>query len=192
MADQHPPEPGATSVRPVAGERATEGKDVPEAQSADAAATIAELRARVAELEDRWRRAAADLENMRKRAAQEMARQQAQERARVAAEWLPILDNLDLALAHAESDPAAIIEGVRAVRDQAVALLARLGFARHDDVGTTFDPARHEAVNVVTDPQVPPGTIVRVLRPGYGDGERQLRPAAVVVAAPAARSDDGG
>ena len=45
----------------------------------------------------------------------------------------------------------------------------------------TFDPARHEAV-ARTDPDAPPGTVVRVLRPGYGDGEQQLRPAAVVVA----------
>src|SRR6266566_732125 len=160
MADQHDPEAGVTTVHPAPGERGGEGKDLPEAENADAAATIAELRARVAELEDRWRRTAADLENVRKRAAQEIARQQAQERARMAAEWLPVLDNLDLALTHAESDPAAIIEGVRAVRDQAVALLSRLGFPRHDDVGTTFDPARHEAVQVVTDPQAPPGTVV--------------------------------
>ena len=177
---------------PGAGSASATGKDLPEDESADAAATIAQLRARVAELEDLWRRTAADLENVRKRAAQEMARQQAQERARVAAEWLPVLDNLDLALTHAESDPAAIVEGVRAVRDQAVALLSRLGFPRHDDVGTTFDPARHEAVQVVTDPHAPPGTVVQVLRAGYGDGERQLRPAAVVVAAPPPGSTDGG
>src|SRR5260370_31842526 len=101
MADQHAQEPGVTSVPPAHEEQATEGKDLPEADSADAAVTIAELRARVAELEDRWRRTAADLENVRKRAAQEIARQQAQERARVAAEWLPVLDNLDLALTHA-------------------------------------------------------------------------------------------
>ena len=41
---------------------------------------------------------------------------------------------------------ARIVEGIRAVRDQAIAVLARLGFPRRDDVGTKFDPARHEAV----------------------------------------------
>ena len=66
----------------------------------------------------------------------------------MAAEWLPVLDNLDLALAHAAADPAAIIEGVRAVRDQAVGVLARLGFPRRDDLGANFDPARHEAIGV--------------------------------------------
>ena len=87
----------------------------------------------------------------------------------MAAAWLPVLDNLDLALAHAEADPAAIIEGVRAVRDQAVAVLAALGYPRDDETGVPFDPARHEVVDVVDDAGRAPGTVVRVLRPGYGD-----------------------
>ena len=45
-----------------------------------------------------------------------------------------------------------------------------------------FDPARHEAVATVPDPKAPPGTVVHVVRPGYGEDERQLRLAAVVVA----------
>ena len=45
-----------------------------------------------------------------------------------------------------------------------------------------FDPARHEAVGTVSDPRAPAGTVLHVVRPGYGVGERQLRPAAVVVA----------
>jgi molecular chaperone GrpE len=44
-----------------------------------------------------------------------------------------------------------------------------------------FDPNRHEVVTVVDDPGVEPGTVVEVLRPGYGDGPAQLRPAAVAV-----------
>jgi molecular chaperone GrpE len=79
-------------------------------------------------------------------------------------------------------DPASIIVGVRAVRDQAVALLASLGFPRDEEIGVPFDPLRHEAADVVEDPEVPPGTVVRVLRPGYGrPPDRQLRPAAVTV-----------
>jgi molecular chaperone GrpE len=137
---------------------------------------------RVAELEDRWLRAVAELDNLRKRTLRDIERQRAEERARVAAEWLPILDNLDLALQHADADPSAVIQGVRAVRDQAVALLNRLGFPRQDQVGVRFDPARHEAVSTVADADAEPGTVTKVLRPGYGNGERQLRPAAVVVA----------
>jgi molecular chaperone GrpE len=101
----------------------------------------------------------------------------------VAAEWLPVVDNLDLALEHAGKDPESIMDGVRAVRDQALAVLARLGFPRRADVGSEFDPARHEAVAAVPALDAPAGTVVHVVRPGYGDGEHQLRPAAVVVAA---------
>jgi molecular chaperone GrpE len=100
----------------------------------------------------------------------------------MAAAWLPVLDNLDLALGHADADPSTIVEGVRAVHDQALAVLASLGFSRQDQVGIPFDPARHEVVNVVDDADAEPGTVVRVLRPGYGTPERQLRPGAVTVA----------
>ena len=139
------------------------------------------------DLQDRWLRAVADLDNARKQYARELARVRSDERARVAGRWLPILDNLELALSHAEADPASIISGVEAVRELAVAALAELGFARHDEneqVGEQFDPGRHEVVSVVADPDAKPGTILRVVRPGYGDGADQLRPAAVVVAGP--------
>jgi molecular chaperone GrpE len=134
------------------------------------------------EVEDRWRRALADLDNVRKRTAREVAAERSAERARVAALWLPILDNLERALKHAGSDPNPVIEGVRAVRDQGVALLTSLGFPRHDEVGVPFDPQRHEAVVARPEPGAQPGTVVEVLHPGYGDGGNQLRPAAVVVA----------
>ena len=136
----------------------------------------------VAALEDRLRRALADLDNLRKRHARELERQRVAEANRVAAAWLPVLDNLDLALGHADADPSAIIEGIRAVREQALAVLASLGFSRYDEVGVPFDPVRHEVVNVVDDSEAEPGTVVRVLRPGYGTAERQLRPGAVTVA----------
>jgi molecular chaperone GrpE len=133
------------------------------------------------EWEDRARRATADLDNLRKRHALELQRAGDAERSAVAGTWLPIIDNLELALAHAKADPASIVEGVRAVRDQAVAALARLGFERRDDVGVPFDPTQHEVLTVVEEPDAEPGTVVQVLRPGYGDADRQLRPAAVAV-----------
>ncbi len=61
-------------------------------------------------------------------------------------------------------------------------VLAQLGFPRRDDLGATFDPARHEAIAAVTDPDAPAGSVIDVVRPAYGEGDRQLRPAQVVVA----------
>ena len=140
----------------------------------------------LADLEDRLLRARADLENLRKRHAAELRRERESERARVAASLLPVLDNLELALAHADADPAAIVQGVLATRDQAVQTLAALGYPRDDETGVPFDPARHEVVAVVEDPDAEPNTVTRVIRPGYGTAGHELRPGAVVVSRPRA------
>jgi molecular chaperone GrpE len=145
-------------------------------------ATEADLQARLAEAEDQKLRALADLDNLRKRCAAQAERAEANARTEVARQWLPVVDNLERALEHATADPRAIVEGIQAVRQQALGVLAGLGFARRDDTGAAFDPARHEAVATTYDPRVPPGTVVQVVRPGYGEPDRQLRPAQVVVA----------
>ncbi|MET9338769.1 nucleotide exchange factor GrpE [Nonomuraea sp. NPDC003804] len=142
----------------------------------DDKALIEQLESRVSELEDQRLRALAELDNVRKRAAREAEL----ERARVVRQWLPVLDNLDLALQHAGPDDA-LVEGVKVVRDHALALLERLGFPRRDDTGEAFDPSRHEAVGAIAGTETPPGTVVQVVRPRYGEDERQLRPAAVIV-----------
>src|SRR4051812_14603871 len=83
----------------------------------------------LAEVRERAQRAIADADNARKRAERTCAERVAAERQRVAAAWLPVLDNLDLALRHADADPDAIVQGVTQVRLQAGEVLARLGFA---------------------------------------------------------------
>jgi molecular chaperone GrpE len=196
MTDQGPPAPHAPQAPAQDSEAASahqasgtkDGTDQPRADESSGTTAVDEdteqgLRARVAELEDRWRRTVADLDNVRKRFAREREQLREEERARAAADWLPVLDNLELALQHADANPVAIREGVQAVRDQAVDLMARLGFPQRDDTGAPFDPRRHEAVSTVVDESAKPGTVVHVVKPGYGDGTRQLRPASVIVAA---------
>ena len=153
-----------------------------EARLADLDARFAGLQARLAEAEDQKLRALADLDNLRKRYAAQVERAEADARAQVARQWLPVVDNLERALEHAAADPRTIVEGIQAVRQQALGVLASLGFPRRDDTGAAFDPARHEAVAATYDPRVPPGTVVQVVRPGYGEPDRQLRPAQVIVA----------
>ena len=149
---------------------------------ADSAATISELRQQVAEAQDQRLRALADVENVRRRCAAQVSRAEAEATARVAAQWLPVVDNLERALEFAAEDPGAIVEGIQAVRNQALGVLAALDFPRRDDTGASFDPARHEAVAVRADPAVPAGAVIDTIRPAYGEGDRQLRPAQVVVA----------
>ena len=194
MTDQAPPAPHAPQTPAQDGEPASapeasstkDGPDQPpvgESSGTTAKDTEHGLRARIEELEDRWRRTVADLDNMRKRFAREREQLREEERARAAADWLPIVDNLELALQHAGADPVANRLHSLADRDQAVDLMARLGFPQRDDTGAPFDPRRHEAVSTVVDESAKPGTVVHVVKPGYGDGTRQLRPASVIVAA---------
>jgi molecular chaperone GrpE len=135
----------------------------------------------LAQLEDRWRRAVADLDNVRKRYARELDRERTSERSRVAGAWLPIVDNLERAIGHAAEQSDAVVEGVRNILEEAVQVLEHLGYPRDTEAGVPFDPERHEVVGMVDHPDSEPGTVVEVVRPGYGEGSSQLRPAAVVV-----------
>ena len=151
-------------------------------QLLDQSEDMANAQARIAQLDDGWRRVAAELDNFRKRCAKDLVRVGEQERARTTARWLPVVDNLERALEHASSDPEQIIDGLRAVHQQALSVLAELGFPRRDDTGRVFDPALHEAIGTIADEELTPGTVANVVRPGYGPDEGILRPAAVVVA----------
>ncbi|WP_033821425.1 nucleotide exchange factor GrpE [Kitasatospora sp. MBT63] len=175
--NRSPPEPEQASP-----ERTPAPQTGPRAPEAAVQEQQPPRRPEVEELEDRWRRALADLDNLRKRYARELPREREAERAKVAAAFLPVVDNLELALAHAGAgDPGTIVSGVRAVRDQAVEVLRSLGYPRHDETGVPFHPEQHEVVSVVDEPDTPAGTVVQVLRPGYGEPGHQLRPAAVAV-----------
>ncbi len=123
----------------------------------------------------------ADLTNSNTRHARDLQQVREHERSEVARQFLPLVDHLELALGHAASEPSSIISGVEHVLGDAVEVFRRLGFERFDQVGVPFDPARHDAVSAVEVDEAEPGTVVHVVRPGYGEGTSQLRPASVVV-----------
>jgi molecular chaperone GrpE len=173
-----------THGAPPVGSQDAASAETPRPDSAGAVDTIADQAARIAELEEARLRALADLDNLRKRCAAQIRRAEEETRAAVARQWLPVIDSLDLALAHATADPATIVGGVEAVREQALGVLARLGFPRRDDRGARFDPTRHEAVATRPEPGTEADMVAEVVRPGYGEGDHQLRPAQVVVARP--------
>lgn len=173
----------ATTGSPV--DEVASGNDSPsdEALEGGAPDPLAEAQAQVAELTDRWRRTAAELDNFRKRSARESAQQRTDEQARVLSVWLPVVDNLELALEHAGSEPDGFVGGIRSIHDQALAVVDGFGYPRMDDLGEQFDPNLHEAIGTVPDADHQPGTVVHVVRPRYGEKDRVLRPAAVIVAA---------
>jgi molecular chaperone GrpE len=129
-------------------------------------------------------RTQADFENYRKRVARESAAAQSRGCIVLAKELLPALDNLDRALeAAAKDDP--LLDGVRLVRSELSAALARTGIESFSPAGEVFDPSVHEAVATSEQPAdgAVSGTVVEVYQPGYRLGETIIRPARVVVAA---------
>ncbi len=127
-------------------------------------------------------RTQADFENYRKRVARESALAQERGVAKLAKELLPAIDNLDRALEAAENDDP-LLDGVRLVRSELVAALARVGVESFSPLGEPFDPSVHEAMASVPAPDTASGSVVEVYQAGYRLGETIIRPARVVVAA---------
>lgn len=146
--------------------------------------------ARIAALEkdkkdnwDRYLRAAADLENLRKRQKREVEDARLESKGRVLKEMLPVVDNLERAIEHATSQAGnnPIVEGVQLVLRQFLTAFERLDVTPIEAGGQPFDPNLHEAISQA-ESDAPPGTVVQVLQRGYKSGDRLLRPALVVVA----------
>jgi molecular chaperone GrpE len=127
-------------------------------------------------------RTQADFENYRKRVARDTATAQERGVAKLAKELLPALDNLDRALDAAEQDDP-LLAGVRLVRSELSAALARVGIESFAPVGEVFDPSQHEAMLQQPVEGVASGTVAEVYQPGYRLGASVIRPARVLVAA---------
>jgi molecular chaperone GrpE len=133
----------------------------------------------LAAMEDRWKRALADLDNYRKRSAREIDRRVQEARDAVVRDWLDAVDSIERALAAQPDNPNA--EGLRAVLEQMEAILDRQGVQRVGAPGEAFDPQRHDAIAVRETDEVPDRTVLEVARSGYARGDDVLRPAQVVV-----------
>jgi molecular chaperone GrpE len=134
-----------------------------------------------ATMEERWKRAAADLANYRKRAERELAQQRQREREAVLRDWLPVVDNLERALMNQDTATLeSLLEGVQAVYRQATHVLGHYGVRRMQTVDTPFDPEKHEAIACA--PGYPEGAILDEVNPGYLMHDTTLRPAQVIVA----------
>jgi molecular chaperone GrpE len=132
---------------------------------------------------DRYLRAAADLENLRKRQKREIDEAKLESKGRVLKEMLPVVDNLERAIEHATAQAGTnpIVEGVQLVLRQFLTAFERLDVTPIEAGGQPFDPNLHEAISQ-QESDAPPGTVVQVLQRGYKSADRLLRPALVVVA----------
>jgi len=143
---------------------------------------------RLKEEHDRYLRAAADLENYRKRAQKEREDVQKFGVERLLKDLIPILDNLERALQSAAADDP-LAGGVRLVLRTFEEILGRHGVQAFSALGQPFDPRLHEALLQVATPDRPPGTVVLEHGRGFLLNDRLVRPAMVGVAVPPADAE---
>jgi len=158
------------------------------AEQADAAAAqvneIESLKAQNAELAEQYLRAKAEVENIRRRSEDEIAKTRKFALESFAESLLPVLDSLEAGLAIQEATVQQIREGSEATLKQLQSALGRNKVvAIAPAAGEKFDPHQHQAISVVPAEQEA-NTVVAVLQKGYLIAERVLRPALVTVAAP--------
>ena len=194
--------PDDTEVPPDAAVDEERGVDV-EVEAAAPAEDVGKLKAKLglleAQLEESFKRArdtnerlkdtherllrsAAEFENYKKRAEKEKADTAKFGSEKLLKDFLPVMDNLERALDHAEQhDLKQVIEGVKLVQKLFETTLAKHGVVGFSAVGKPFDPAFHEAL-MQQESDEPPNTVVSEMAKGYKLHERLVRPAAVVVA----------
>ena len=132
---------------------------------------------------DLARRAQADFENYRKRAAREAAASGERAKSGLVRELLPVVDNLERALASAQEGEQHLAEGVRLVHSALIAVLERNGVEQFDPRGDRFDPGEHEALSMREQDGAQAGLVIDVVEKGYRANGSILRPARVVVSA---------
>ena len=129
-------------------------------------------------------RAQAELSNFRKRTEDDRITLQRQSNSRLLVKLLPVVDELELAVSHAEGKKPSKswVEGVKLIQRKVAAMLETEGVTKIDAVGAPFNPVEHEAVGTEEDKKFASGHIIQVVRNGYRLHDRVIQAAQVVVA----------
>jgi len=148
-------------------------------------AEIEDLRRQVEDRQDKLLRALAETDNVRRRAQRDREEHLKYATESLIRDLIPVLDNLDRALAagRGTSGAATVVEGVELIQRELLRVLEKNGLTRYSAVGHPFDPTRHEAIARIVSAEQPPNTVVAETAPGYMLHGRLLRAALVVVAA---------
>jgi molecular chaperone GrpE len=171
--------------------------------AAGALPDTAALAKEIADYKDKLLRALADMENLRRRTDREVADARTYGVTSLARDMVGVADNMHRALEAAgdagivvEGPAKALLEGVELTERELLKVLERHGVKKFEPQGAKFDPNLHQAMFEVPDANVPSGSVVQVIQPGYMIGDRVLRPAMVGVSkggprtAPPERSAD--
>jgi molecular chaperone GrpE len=172
-----------STTLPVGGEPEAGGADLAIDPAPDITELLKKAEIEVAELKDAWLRARAETDNVRKQAANDVAKAHKYAVERFAEDLLPVRDALEQTLAQSAvgAAPEALVSGVELTLRQLGAAFDKAGLVMVEPVaGDRFDPHRHQAMQMVDSSQ-PANTIVNVLQKGYLINDRVLRPALVSV-----------
>ena len=178
-----------TESRENAPENASKIDDQEGGETARLKSPIEAKDAEIAELKDKYLRTLADSENAKRRIRQQSEDSVRVQRENLLRDLLPIVDNLERAIAAAKSgsgDGQSIVKGVEMVLTSLLDFLKAHGVKPQPAVGQQFDPARHEAADHVASDNHPPNSVVEEFHRGYSIGDKVLRPARVSVAKGAA------
>lgn len=146
---------------------------------------VVDLNAKAAENWDKFLRASAELDNVRRRAEREANNAQKYGLEKILNDLLAVADSLDLGLKAAEGQGAnvkTLAEGLKLTHRQLTTVLEKNGVSVEDPKGRPFDADRHHAVSMAASTEVPPNHVLSVMQKGYVLFDRVLRPAMVVVA----------
>jgi molecular chaperone GrpE len=185
--------PGETAELPAEPEKLQSRVRLLEAQLEESFKRARDTSERLKDTHERLLRSAAEFENFKKRALKEKEDTQKFGSERLLKDFLPVMDNLERALDHAEQhDLKQVIEGVRLVQKLFESTLVKHGVTGFSAVGQPFDPSLHEAL-MQRESDQPPNTVVSEMARGYKLHDRLVRPAAVVVSkAPAPAGPPSG
>ena len=156
---------------------------------------MAVLQAQAEKTKNQLLRVAADFENYKKRSQRDVKVAAFRARDEVLQDLLPVIDNLELAVAHASGnqenvEAGTLLEGVQMVLRQFTTAMEKFGVKAFDSLRQPFDPVFHEALAQRESTECEPGLVLEEFRRGYLMGDRLIRPAMVVVAvAPAVREE---
>jgi molecular chaperone GrpE len=160
----------------------TQAEQKPDENSSAAQAEIERLTQELSRARDMHRRALADFDNYRKRVQREWdSAAQAGKRQLVLA-LLDVMDDVERALAYANTAPESILAGARVIHQRLTDLLRAQGVVPYPSAGQPFDAALHDAVDVSKTDQATSGVVLDELSRGYRWGDEVLRPARVRVA----------
>jgi molecular chaperone GrpE len=170
----------AEQAEPIEGPEAAEAVDNPEAEML--AARVEELEQSLADAKDQSLRAAAEAQNVRRRAEQEADKARKFALEKFVKELLPVIDSLEKAL-EAMEDGASDVhrEGVSMTLKLQLDVLGKFGVEAVEPHGEPFDPQYHEAMAMVPNPDLEPNSVMEVMQKGYLLNGRLVRPAMVVV-----------